>query len=227
MQELQTDTCISILQTYRTSWGNITRVQTIKSNYTLLTFIVRPEIRSRFPRCKLYISVMPPLGPPTEPPTEPPTGMKPFNKGFVEIIGPKGFTGEKYGGSTYWDTEAYCIPFYMATKDQTVARNLLTYRYNHLQKAIENAEKLGFSNGAALYPMVTMNGEECHNEWEITFEEIHRNGAIAFAIYNYHRFTGDYSYIPEKGLEVLIGIARFFEYSIEQYLNNYNWDNKY
>ena len=126
-------------------------------------------------------------------------------------IGPKGFTGEKYGGSTYWDTEAYCIPFYMATKDQKVARNLLVYRYNHLQKAIENAQKLGFKDGAALYPMVTMNGEECHNEWEITFEEIHRNGAIAFAIYNYYRFTGDYSYIPEKGLEVLIGIARFWE----------------
>jgi maltose phosphorylase len=125
-------------------------------------------------------------------------------------IGPKGFTGEKYGGSTYWDTEAYCIPFYMATKDQQVARNLLAYRYNQLDKAIENATKLGFKNGAALYPMVTMNGEECHNEWEITFEEIHRNGAIAFAIYNYYRFTGDYSYIPEKGLEVLIGIARFW-----------------
>jgi maltose phosphorylase len=126
-------------------------------------------------------------------------------------IGPKGFTGEKYGGSTYWDTEAYCIPFYMATKDQQVARNLLAYRYNQLDKAIENAEKnLGFKNGAALYPMVTMNGEECHNEWEITFEEIHRNGAIAFAIFNYYRYTGDYSYIPEKGLEVLIGIARFW-----------------
>jgi len=126
-------------------------------------------------------------------------------------IGPKGFTGEKYGGSTYWDTEAYCIPFYMATKDQQVARNLLTYRYNQLDKAIENAAKLGFKDGAALYPMVTMNGEECHNEWEITFEEIHRNGAIAFAIFNYYRFTGDYSYIPEKGLEVLIAIARFWQ----------------
>ncbi len=126
-------------------------------------------------------------------------------------IGPKGFTGEKYGGSTYWDTEAYCIPFYMATKDQQVARNLLTYRYNQLDKAIENAQNnLGFTNGAALYPMVTMNGEECHNEWEITHEEIHRNGAIAFAIFNYYRFTGDYSYIPEKGLEVLIAIARFW-----------------
>ncbi|WP_445737847.1 glycoside hydrolase family 65 protein [Mariniflexile sp.] len=126
-------------------------------------------------------------------------------------IGPKGFTGEKYGGSTYWDTEAYCIPFYMATKGEHVAKKLLEYRYNHLEKAIENAAKLGFKNGAALYPMVTMNGEECHNEWEITFEEIHRNGAIAFAIYNYHRYTDDYSYIPEKGLEVLIGIARFWQ----------------
>ncbi len=125
-------------------------------------------------------------------------------------IGPKGFTGEKYGGSTYWDTEAYCIPFYMATKKQEVARNLLTYRYQQLGKAIENAEKLGFSKGAALYPMVTMNGEECHNEWEITFEEIHRNGAIAFAIFNYERYTGDLSYIPEMGLEVLIAIARFW-----------------
>ena len=125
-------------------------------------------------------------------------------------IGPKGFTGEKYGGSTYWDTEAYCLPFYMATKDHHVARSLLEYRYHHLEKAIENAAKLGFTNGAALYPMVTMNGEECHNEWEITFEEIHRNGAISFAIFNYERYTGDYSYILEKGLEVLIAIARFW-----------------
>lgn len=125
-------------------------------------------------------------------------------------IGPKGFTGEKYGGSTYWDTEAYCFPFFLATADQHVARNLLIYRYKHLEKAIENAGKLGFTDGAALYPMVTMNGEECHNEWEITFEEIHRNGAIAYAIYDYVRYTGEKEYLVDYGLEVLIGIARFW-----------------
>lgn len=125
-------------------------------------------------------------------------------------IGPKGFTGEKYGGSTYWDTEAYMIPFYLSTAREEVARNLLVYRYKHLQKAIENAKKLGFTDGAALYPMVTMNGEECHNEWEITFEEIHRNGAIAFAIYNYVRYTGDRAYLASHGLEVLIAISRFW-----------------
>ena len=125
-------------------------------------------------------------------------------------IGPKGFTGEKYGGSTYWDSEAYCLPFYLKTTSSEIARNLLIYRHNHLGKAIENAEKLGFMGGAALYPMVTMNGEECHNEWEITFEEIHRNGVIAYAIYNYIRHTGDISYMDEYGLEVIVAIARFW-----------------
>ena len=125
-------------------------------------------------------------------------------------IGPKGFTGEKYGGSTYWDTEAFALPFFLKTAPINVARNLLIYRYKHLQKSIENAAKLGFRDGAALYPMVTMNGEECHNEWEITFEEIHRNGAIAFAIHNYIRHTGDKGYLADHGLEVLIGISRFW-----------------
>ena len=125
-------------------------------------------------------------------------------------IGPKGFTGEKYGGSTYWDTEAYCVPFYLATAPQKVTRNLLLYRYKQLGKAIENAQLLGFKDGAALYPMVTMDGAECHNEWEITFEEIHRNGAIAYAIFNYVRYTGDERYLTDYGLEVLIAIARFW-----------------
>ena len=125
-------------------------------------------------------------------------------------IGPKGFTGEKYGGSTYWDTEAYSFPFYMATKNESVAENLLHYRYNHLEKAIENAVKLGFNTGAALDPMVTMNGEECHNEWEITFEEIHRNAAIAYAIFRFEAYTGNKDYVVNNGIDVLVGIARFW-----------------
>jgi maltose phosphorylase len=134
-------------------------------------------------------------------------------------IGPKGFTGEKYGGSTYWDTEAYCVPFYLSTADQKVTRNLLLYRYKQLGKAIDNAKLLGFNNGAALYPMVTMDGTECHNEWEITFEEIHRNGAIAYAIFNYVRYTGDEDYLADFGLEVLIAIARFWAQRV-------NWSNE-
>lgn len=139
-------------------------------------------------------------------------------------IGPKGFTGEKYGGSTYWDTEAYCLPFFLVSADAAISRQLLVYRYKQLDKAIENAAKLGFTDGAALYPMVTMNGEECHNEWEITFEEIHRNGAIAYAVYNYIQHTGDQQYLLEGGFEVLLGIARFWKQRVHWSSNKQRYE---
>ncbi len=123
-------------------------------------------------------------------------------------IGPKGFTGEKYGGATYWDTEAYCLPVYLGTASPEVARNLLVYRHEQLPGAIHNAQQQGL-NGA-LYPMVTFNGIECHNEWEITFEEIHRNGSMAYGIYNYVNYTGDSDYLHEYGLDVLVAISRFW-----------------
>lgn len=123
-------------------------------------------------------------------------------------IGPKGFTGEKYGGATYWDTEAYALPLYLGTAEPEVARNLAIYRYNQLPQAYVNARKQGLAG--ALYPMVTFTGIECHNEWEITFEEIHRNGAIAYGVYNYVNYTGDKLYLKEYGIDVLIGISRFW-----------------
>ncbi len=67
-------------------------------------------------------------------------------------ISPKGFTGEKYGGATYWDTEAYCVPVYLGVGDPKIARNLLMYRYKQLPGAYINAKEQGlkgcsFPNG--------------------------------------------------------------------------------
>lgn len=123
-------------------------------------------------------------------------------------VGPKGFTGEKYGGAAYYDTEGYCFPMYLATAGPEVARNLLLFRYNTLEKAKENAAKIGMKG--ALYPMVTFNGEECHNEWEITFEELHRNAAMVYAIYCYTQYTGDETYIRDFGLSVMLEVSRFW-----------------
>lgn len=123
-------------------------------------------------------------------------------------IGPKGFTGEKYGGATYWDTEAFAVPVYLGITNPEVTRNLLMYRYKQLDGAYVNAKEQGLDG--ALFPMVTFDGIECHNEWEITFEEIHRNGDIAFAIYNYTRYTGDTSYVLHEGAKVLTEISKFW-----------------
>ncbi|WP_134644250.1 glycoside hydrolase family 65 protein [Weissella cibaria] len=123
-------------------------------------------------------------------------------------IGPKGFTGEKYGGATYWDTEAFAIPVYLGVTDPAVVKSLLQYRYQQLPGAYHNAQQQDLAG--ALFPMVTFDGIESHNEWEITFEEIHRNSSIAYAIYNYTHLTGDRSWLENEGSEVLIGIARFW-----------------
>ncbi|CAM3316237.1 glycoside hydrolase family 65 protein [Vagococcus fessus] len=124
-------------------------------------------------------------------------------------VGPKGFTGEKYGGATYWDTEAYIVPMYLSVTGKEVSEQLLKYRHQQLDGAFHNASQQGLKG--ALYPMVTFTGVECHNEWEITFEEIHRNGAIAHAIYNYATYTGDESYLVNEGIDVLVAISRFWE----------------
>jgi maltose phosphorylase len=123
-------------------------------------------------------------------------------------VGPKGFTGEKYGGATYWDTEACILPMYLSITDEEVTKQLLIYRHQQLEQAYTNAKKQGLKG--ALYPMVTFTGIECHNEWEITFEEIHRNGAIAHGIFNYTTYTGDRSYLLNQGIDVLVGISRFW-----------------
>ncbi|MCT8395031.1 glycoside hydrolase family 65 protein [Weissella soli] len=123
-------------------------------------------------------------------------------------IGPKGFTGEKYGGATYWDTEAFAIPVYLGVTKPEVVKALLKYRYDQLTGAYHNAQQQDLAG--ALYPMVTFDGIESHNEWEITFEEIHRNATIAYAIYNYTNLTGDHTWERGEGAEVLIGIARFW-----------------
>lgn len=123
-------------------------------------------------------------------------------------IGPKGFTGEKYGGATYWDTEMFVLPMILSALGEEAGRSLLMYRYLHLDKAKENAKKLGCSG--ALYPMVTFNGEECHNEWEITFEEIHRNAAMVYAIFMEHEYNGTDAHMQAYGFPVMLEICRYF-----------------
>jgi len=125
-------------------------------------------------------------------------------------LSPKAYTGEGYGAGAYWSAELFGLPFYMAAAGAGVARTLLEYRYRQLPAAIANAQKLGFGQGAALFPMVTINGEESCIDWELALESLHRNGAIAYAIFYYVTHSGDRSFLLEMGLELLIAICRFW-----------------
>lgn len=122
-------------------------------------------------------------------------------------IGPKGYSGECYNGRTFWDTESYCLPFYLFNNPES-ARKLLEYRYLALPAARDRAREFRYQG--AMYPMTTLDGTEDTAVWEYAIGEIHINAAIAYAIFAYTHVTGDKSYQDDHGMEVLIEISRFF-----------------
>lgn len=122
-------------------------------------------------------------------------------------IGAKGLTGEVYDGRTFWDTESYCVPFYIHTHPEA-ARRLLEYRYNTLDAARARARQFGYKG--AMYPFTTIDGTEDCVVWDLAFSELHINAIIPFAIYQYVRATGDAAYLYNKGAEVLVEQARFW-----------------
>lgn len=122
-------------------------------------------------------------------------------------IGPKGFTGEKYGGTTYWDTEAFASHFIWQLPNKKLPETFWFTGTNICKKQLKTLQSLAL-------PMVQPSIQWLQSmaksviTSEITFEEIHRNGEIAFAIYDYIRYTGDWDYLAQYGFEVLLGISR-------------------
>lgn len=122
-------------------------------------------------------------------------------------IGPKGYSGENYNGRTFWDSEAYCLPFYLFANPDA-AKSLIEYRYNSLDAARKRAEELKYKG--AIFPMTTFDGTEDCEVWEYGMMEIHINTTIAYAVYLYEKVVGDKDYIFNHGLEIVLEIARFF-----------------
>ena len=128
-------------------------------------------------------------------------------------IGAKGLTGEAYGGKTYWDTEAYCLQFYLFNNPKA-ARNLLEYRYNVLPHALERAKELGCEG--ACYPVSSIDGEEGCGAWQHASLQIHVSGSIAYGIWHYDKVCGDKDFLYSKGIEMLIQICRFYASRVQQ-----------
>lgn len=121
-------------------------------------------------------------------------------------IGAKGLTGEAYSGHAFWDTETYCLPFYMFNNPKA-ARNLLEYRYNTLPKAIERARELDCEG--ACYPIATLDGTESCTLWQHASLQFQPSTAVAYGIWHYVKITEDKEFLYEKGLEMLVQISRF------------------
>ena len=121
-------------------------------------------------------------------------------------IGAKGLTGEAYSGHAFWDSETYCLPYYLFT-NQKAAKDLLLFRYNTLPNAIKRAKELDCEG--ACYPIATRNGDEACTLWQHASTQFQPTTAVAYAIYHYMNLYDDKEFMERYGLEMLLEIGRF------------------
>ena len=121
-------------------------------------------------------------------------------------IGAKGLTGEAYNGHAFWDTETYCLPYYLLN-DPEAARRLLSFRYHTLPQARERAKQLDCLG--ACYPIATLNGKEACALWQHASLQMQPSTAVAYGIWHYAHFTGDTAFLRGQGKEMLVDICRY------------------
>lgn len=121
-------------------------------------------------------------------------------------IGAKGLTGEAYSGHAFWDTETYCLPFYLFN-NPAAARDLLEFRYSTLPQAIERAKQLDCIG--ACYPIATLDGTESCNLWQHASLQFQPSTGVAYGIWHYVKTTDDLDFLYGKGIEMLVQICRF------------------
>ena len=121
-------------------------------------------------------------------------------------IGAKGLTGEAYNGHAFWDTETYCLPYYLLN-DVKAARNLLLFRYHTLPQARERAKQLDCKG--ACYPIATLNGKEACTLWQHASLQMQPSTSVAYAVWNYHHLTRDDAFLFREGIEMLVEISRY------------------
>ena len=119
----------------------------------------------------------------------------------------KGLSGHGYEGHYFWDIEIFVMPFLTYTAPR-IARNLLRFRHSLLDKARERAAEL--SEGGALFPWRTINGEEASAYYQAGTAQYHIDADIAHALQRYVNVRGDWGFHLEVGAELLIETARLW-----------------
>jgi nigerose phosphorylase len=139
----------------------------------------------------------------------------------------RGLSGQTYKGAIFWDTEMFMLPFFLHTAPK-VARNLINYRIKTLDGARKKAAYYGYKG--AFYAWESQEeGQDACSDYNVTDvfsgrpvrtyfkdKQVHISAAVAYAIWETYKFTGDISVLLNGGAEVILECARFF-YSYAYY----------
>ncbi|WP_017744253.1 glycoside hydrolase family 65 protein [Scytonema hofmannii] len=139
-------------------------------------------------------------------------------------IPPKTLSGFPYRGHIFWDTDIFILPF-MTLTQPALARNLLTYRYHTLEGARRKAKEAGYA-GAMYAWESAATGDEVTPRWvpgpngesiriwcgDI---EVHISTDVAYAVWHYWLHAGDDEWMRDRGAEIILDTATFWESRVE------------
>jgi trehalose/maltose hydrolase-like predicted phosphorylase len=127
-------------------------------------------------------------------------------------IAPTGLSSDNYAGLIFWDAEIWMYPSLLLMHPD-VAESVLAYRTKTLPGARTNALTYGFKglfypwNGAGTGDLES----ECHS-WNPPhcLTQIHLQGDIALAAWQYYLATGDTAWLRNRGWPIMKGLAEFW-----------------
>lgn len=145
-----------------------------------------------------------------------------FGRGDSDLsIAPMGLSSQNYNGHIFWDTELWMFPPLLIL-NQDIARSLVNYRSDRLDKAKQKAINFGYKG--AMFPWESDDtGEEATPAWALTgtFEH-HITADVAIAFWNYYRVTKNRSWLEAKGYPMLKEVADYWVSRVSK-----NKDNSY
>ena len=125
-------------------------------------------------------------------------------------IPPMGLSSGGYYGHIFWDSDTWMFPPLLVTHPD-IAHSLVAFRGRTLPAALANAKANGFRG--AMYPWeADEKGKETTPRFAIqnARSEIHVNGDVALAQWQYFLVTGDSAWLAREGYPVIRETADFW-----------------
>jgi trehalose/maltose hydrolase-like predicted phosphorylase len=136
-------------------------------------------------------------------------------EGTANSLSPMGLSGLGYNGHVFWDTELWMYPPLLVLQP-SIAKSLLEYRFQRLEKAKLNAFSHGYKG--AMFPWESSDeGTEDTPVWALTgpFQH-HITGCIGWATWKYYQVTKDKVWLRERGYPLLKEVADFWASRVER-----------
>jgi trehalose/maltose hydrolase-like predicted phosphorylase len=131
--------------------------------------------------------------------------------GTDDSISPVGLSSDNYAGLIFWDAETWMYPSLLLMHPD-IADSVIAYRQKTMPGALKNAANLGYQG--TFYPWQGAGtgdlAQECHSvDPPHCITQIHLQGDIALAVWQYYLATGDVTWLRAHW-PILQGVAQFW-----------------